>query len=169
MGCRLYVAKKYVVEYSHYGEFNWQQEEFRNLMDALGIELCGESSSGELWNFEVSKEDWRRGMETLKSDKDNEEINQALQSIGKTREDMLGIMETYLEESDPDYDWLEFCFLRYNSAVLGGRRILYNPLWSYFQTIQALFWIHLWEDLRILSWIYYVVRLEIKIYPSCYL
>ena len=111
MGCRLYVAKKYVVEYSHYGEFNWQQEEFRNLMDALGIELCGESSSGELWNFEVSKEDWRRGMETLKSDKDNEEINQALQSIGKTREDMLGIMETYLEESDPDYDWLEFCFL----------------------------------------------------------
>ena len=111
MGCRLYVAKKYVVEYSGYGEFNWQQEEFRTLMGALGIELCADSGGGEQWSFEVSKEDWRRGMETLKSDKDNEEINQALQSIGKTREDMLGIMETYLEESDPDYDWLEFCFL----------------------------------------------------------
>ena len=111
MGCKLYVAKKYVVEYSGYGEFNWQQEEFRNLMDALGIELCGESESGELWSFEVSKEDWKRGMETLKSGKDDEEILQALQSLGKTREEMLEIMGTYLEESDPNYDWLEFCFL----------------------------------------------------------
>lgn len=111
MGCRLYVAKKYIVEYSSYGEFNWQQEEFRNLMDALEIELCGDSGGGELWSFEVSKEDWERGMETLKSVKDNEEINQALQSLGKTREEMLGIMETYLRESDPDYDWLEFSYL----------------------------------------------------------
>ena len=111
MGCRLYVAKKYVVEYSGYGEFNWQQEEFRNLMEALGIELYGESDGGNHWSFEVHKEDWRRGMETLKSDKDNAEINQALQSIGKTREAMLGIMETYLEESDPDYEWLEFSYL----------------------------------------------------------
>ena len=111
MGCRLYVAKTYVVEYGGYGEFNWQQEEFRNLMDALGIELCSDSGGGELWNFEVSKEDWKRGMETLKSGKDDEEILQALQSLGKTRGEMIGIMETYLEESDPNYDWLEFCFL----------------------------------------------------------
>lgn len=111
MGCRLYVAKKYVVEYSGYGEFNWQQEEFRNLMDALEIELCSDSGGGELWSFEVSKEDWERGMETLKSYKDDEDITQALQSLGKTREEMAGIMETYLRESDPDYDWLEFCYL----------------------------------------------------------
>lgn len=111
MGCKLYVARKYVVEYSGYGEFNWQQEEFGNLMEALGIDLCGESGSGELWSFEVSKENWERGMETLKSDKENEAIDQALESLGKTREEMLGIMETYLRESDPDYEWLEFCFL----------------------------------------------------------
>ena len=111
MGCRLYVAKKYVVEYSGYGEFNWQQEEFRMLMNSLEIELCSESGGGELWSFEVSKEDWERGMETLKSDKENEEINQALQSLGKTREEMLEIMGTYLEESDPDYEWLEFSYL----------------------------------------------------------
>ena len=111
MGCKLYVAKKYVVEYSGYGEFNWQQEEFRTLMEALGIELCADTGGGELWSFEVSKEDWQRGMETLKSDKENEETNQALQSLGKTREEMVGIMETYLEESDPDYDWLEFSYL----------------------------------------------------------
>ena len=111
MGCKLYVAKKYVVEYSGYGEFNWQQEEFRSLMEALGIELCGESESGELWSFEVSKEDWECGMETLKSDKENEEITQVLKSLGKSREEMLGIMETYLEESDPDYEWLEFSYL----------------------------------------------------------
>ena len=111
MGYRLYVAKKYVVEYSSYGEFNWQQEEFRNLMDALEIELCADSGGGELWSFEVSKGDWERGMETLKSYKDDEDITQALQSLGKTREEMVGIMETYLRESDPDYDWLEFCYL----------------------------------------------------------
>ena len=111
MGCKLYVARKYVVEYSGHGEFNWQQEEFGNLMEALGIDLCGESGSGELWSFEVSKENWERGMETLKSDKENEAIDQALGSLGKTREEVLGIMETYLRESDPDYEWLEFCFL----------------------------------------------------------
>ena len=111
MGCKLYVAKKYVVEYSGYCEFNWQQEEFRTLMEALGIELCADTGGGELWNFEVSKEDWQRGMEALKSDKDNGAITQALQSLEKTREEMVGIMETYLEESDPDYDWLEFSYL----------------------------------------------------------
>ena len=111
MGCKLYVAKKYVVEYSGYGEFNWQQEEFRNLMEALEIELCADTGGGELWSFEVSKEDWKQGMKTLKSDKDNAAINRVLQSLGKTREEMLGIMETYLRESDPDYEWLEFCFL----------------------------------------------------------
>lgn len=110
MGCRLYVAKKYVVEYSGYGEFNWQQEEFRTLMNSLDIELCGDSG-GELCSFEVSKENWERGMETLKSYKNDEDITRALQSLGKTREEMVGIMETYLRESDPDYDWLEFCYL----------------------------------------------------------
>ena len=92
MGCRLYVAKKYVVEYSGYGEFNWQQEEFRMLMNSLEIELCSESGGGELWSFEVSKEDWERGMGILKSYKDDEDITQALQSLGKTREEMAGIM-----------------------------------------------------------------------------
>ena len=111
MGCRLYVAKKYVVEYSGYGEFNWQQEEFRTLMNSLEIELCSESGGEELWCFEVSKEDWERGMGILKSYKDDEDITQALQSLGKTREEMVGIMETYLRESDPDYDWLEFYYL----------------------------------------------------------
>ena len=111
MGCRLYVAKKYVVEYSGYGEFNWQQEEFRDLMEALGIELCADSGDGELWSFEVSKENWERGMEILKSDKENEAIDQTLKSLCKSREEMLGIMETYLKESDPDYEWLEFSYL----------------------------------------------------------
>ena len=67
MGCKLYVAKKYVVEYSSYGEFNWQQEEFRTLMEALEIELCADTGGGELWSFEVSKKNWERGMEILKS------------------------------------------------------------------------------------------------------
>ena len=43
MGCRLHVAKTYIVKYSDYEEFNWQQEEFRNLMDALEIPVAGES------------------------------------------------------------------------------------------------------------------------------
>ena len=36
--------------------------------------------------------------------------NRALQSLGKTGEEMLGIMETYLKEGDPDFDYLEFSF-----------------------------------------------------------
>ena len=41
MGCRLHVAKTYIVKYSDYEEINWQQEEFRNLMDALEIPVAG--------------------------------------------------------------------------------------------------------------------------------
>lgn len=107
MGCRLHVAKTYIVKYSDYEEFNWQQEEFRNLMDALEIPVAGES---EIRDFEIAKEDWKKGMGTLAADEDNEEITLALESLGKTKEEMLGIMETYLKESDPDFDWLEFSF-----------------------------------------------------------
>ena len=49
-------------------------------------------------------------MEILAADGGNEEITLALESLGKTKEEMLGIMETYLKESDPDFDWLEFSF-----------------------------------------------------------
>lgn len=110
MGNRLHVAKTYIVEYSDYEEFNWQQEGFRNLMDALEIELCGESWYGEIWDFEIAKEDWEKGMEKLRAGEGNREINRALQSLGKTGEEMLGIMETYLKEGDPDFDYLEFSF-----------------------------------------------------------
>ena len=110
MGNRLHVAKTYIVEYSDYEEFNWQQEGFRNLMDALEIELCGETWCGEIWDFEIAKEDWEKGMERLRIDEGNRGINRALQSLGKTGGEMLEIMETYLKESDPDFDYLEFSF-----------------------------------------------------------
>lgn len=110
MGNRLHVAKTYIVEYSDYEEFNWQQEGFRNLMNALEIELCGETWCGEIWDFEIAKEDWEKGMERLRIDEGNREINRALQSLGKTGGEMLEIMETYLKESDPDFDYLEFSF-----------------------------------------------------------
>lgn len=110
MGNRLHVAKTYIVKYSDYEEFNWKQEEFRDLMDVLEIPVTGESWCGEIWNFEIAKEDWERGMERLKLDEDSQEITQSLQSLGKTKEEMLGIMETYLTESDPGFEWLEFSF-----------------------------------------------------------
>ena len=79
-------------------------------MDALEIPVAGESWYGEIRDFEIAKEDWKKGMETLAADGGNEEITLALESLGKTKAEMLGIMENYLKESDPDFDWLEFSF-----------------------------------------------------------
>ena len=98
MSKRLHVAKKYEIQYAEISCFNWQISEFHDFLD-----------------FEVSKTDWLKGIDTLRNykklDEDaREDIDEALTALDYKREEIIEIMEKYLEQSDPNYAWLEFCF-----------------------------------------------------------
>lgn len=112
MGKRLYVAKKYDVQYADIAYFNWHIAEFHDLLDALDVYYTGETWDDD---FEISKTDWEKGIDTLRNyrkldESARESIDEALKVLGYKREEVLKIMEKYLEKADPTYEWLEFCF-----------------------------------------------------------
>lgn len=112
MGNRLHVCKKHIIEYGDTAYFNYQNEEFHQLMDALGIEYTGESIDDE---FEIQREDFERGLWKLKnikslSEREQEEIEDAVRNLNLSFSDLIGILEKYLEESDPNNDYIAFSF-----------------------------------------------------------
>lgn len=109
MGKRLHVAKEYKVRYSHYERFNWKCEEFAHLMNILGINFISGREDEGVWEFEVTKEDWREGMRMLEDDED-EAIDEALERLEIDRVDALDIFETYYDEAESDSDFMNFCF-----------------------------------------------------------
>lgn len=117
MGNRLHVARKYVVEYSTYENFNWKSQEFHNFLQAADIEICGTDRCIDPcpWDFEISKGDWVAGIDRLRninalSEGHQAEINEALNDLGTTLPDMIAIMEQYLQDADPNWEYLEFAF-----------------------------------------------------------
>lgn len=112
MGNRLHVAKKHTVEYGDAEYFNYQNEEFHDLMDALEVEYTGESFDDE---FEIQREDFERGLWKLKnirflSEQEQEGIEDAVRNLNLSFSDLIGILEKYLEESDPSNDYMAFSF-----------------------------------------------------------
>lgn len=83
MGKRLYVAKKYRIEYGSVENYNWKIDEFHHLLSALDIEYTGEESDDE---FEVETNDFFNGLYLLKhlNEQDNEiqeEIKEAISEL----------------------------------------------------------------------------------------
>lgn len=112
MGKRLHIARKYEVEWTDSAYFNWKIEEFHNLMDALEMYYTGETWDDE---FEVSKEDWQKGIDTLRNydslDADEREtIDEALEPLEYGREEVIGIMEHLMEQSEKDWNFIECSF-----------------------------------------------------------
>lgn len=112
MGQRLHVAKKYEIEYSSSFGFNYKVVEFHNLLTALDI-----SYNGESWDdaVEVNREDFRQGLEKLKSyDKLNAEvrtkIDEALNELDEPVEKIIEIMEKLLTESDQENEYMLLAF-----------------------------------------------------------
>ena len=113
MGLRLYVAKTYKVEFDYGIAFNYKVSEFHDLLNALEIPYSGES-----WDerFDVNKEDWLAGLETLKDynqlDKDQQNsISTALKDCECTLEEAIELFQGYYDSADPEHDYLEFQFL----------------------------------------------------------
>lgn len=112
MGNRLHICKKHVIEYGDAEYFNYQCEEFHQLMDALEVEYTEESFDED---FEIQREDFERGLWKLKNiqlltEREQEEIEDAARNLNLSFSDLIGILDKYLEESDPNNDYMVFSF-----------------------------------------------------------
>ena len=113
MGLRLYVAKKYEVEYGDKCGFNWKVGELHNLLGALDVYYTGEEWDNE---FAVPKSDLREGIEKLKNldslpEMERENIEDTLNEMEYTADEVVKLFEGYLAEAEPKRDYLYFAFI----------------------------------------------------------
>ena len=113
MGYRLHVAREYKVEYAPGDAFNYKVEEFHDFLSACGAEYTGEIFDAD---FEVSKEDWIRMIEKLKNldsindAREKADIRKCIADLESTAEEVIRMLEYYLENSDPENDFLHLSF-----------------------------------------------------------
>ena len=113
MGHRLHVAKKYDVEYSLADNFNYEVEEFHDLLSSLDVSYTGDSYDNQ---FEVSKEEWKRGIDKLKNlpnletAEEKEDIESALKDLREPLPEIIDFMELLYEKADPKHDFMVLSF-----------------------------------------------------------
>ena len=86
--------------------------EFHNLLSACDVEYSGDEFDSD---FEVSKEEWRKAIDKLKhlhdlDDDKREEITGAIEDLASTTDEVIHMMEYYLEHGDPDIDYLHLSY-----------------------------------------------------------
>ena len=112
MGYRLHVAKKYEVEYALGDAFNYKCSEFHNFLSACGAEYTGEEWDSD---FEVTKEDWKKAIHMLKclydlDEDEREEIKGAIDDMGSTTDEVIHMLEYYLDKAEPNSDYLHLSY-----------------------------------------------------------
>ena len=112
MGYRLHIAKVYKVEYALGDAFNYKCEEFHNLLSACDATYTGESYESD---FEVTKEDWRKVIDKLRhlydlDDNEREEIKGAVDDLASTTDEVIRMLEYYLDNAEPASDYLHLSF-----------------------------------------------------------
>ena len=112
MGYRLHVAKKYEVEYALGDAFNYKCSEFHNFLS-----VCGAEYTGEEWDsdFEVTKDDWQKVIDKLKHlydlpEDERDEIKGAVDDLASTTDEVIHMLEYYLENAEPDSNFLHLAF-----------------------------------------------------------
>lgn len=102
MGNRLHVATEYKVEYSLDRFFNYKMDELFDLLSALDVDIDWRDYNFDGEEFEVSKEMWVSGIEKLKTDTTNKTINEAIEKMEESREELIDIFEYLLRTGDPE-------------------------------------------------------------------
>ena len=133
MGYRMHVVKV-KEEYGNSEAFNHSGENFADMLDALGCDCHGQDDwCGD--QFECLKSKYNDAILIVKyhvkygisdqttlenigidPERDNEidlddaadAIEECCEECGYTKEQLLEIMEDYLEEADPEWDWIKF-------------------------------------------------------------
>ena len=112
MGHRLHVAKKYVVEYATSASFSYEVEAFHDLLSSLDVDYTGESWDDQ---FDVTKEDWQKGINKLKNlpnleTEEKEDIESALKDLREPLPEIIDFMELLYEKADPKHDFMVLSF-----------------------------------------------------------
>ena len=112
MGHRLHVAKTYIVEYALPDNFNYEVTEFHDLLKSLDVDYTGESWDDQ---FEVTKEDWQKGIDKLKNlpnleTEEKEDIESALKDLREPLPEIIDFMELLYEKADPKHDFMVLSF-----------------------------------------------------------
>ena len=112
MGYRLHCAKLYKVEYALGDAFNYKVEEFHSLLSACDATYTGESYDAD---FEVMKEDWKKVIDKLKHlydlpEDERDEIKGAIDDLGSTTDEVIHMLEYFLESAEPNSDYLHLAF-----------------------------------------------------------
>jgi hypothetical protein len=87
-------------------------EEFHSLLSACDATYTGESWESE---FEVTKEDWLKVIDKLKNlnnleEDERDEIRGSVDDLASTTDEVVSMMEYYLENGDPNNDYLHLSF-----------------------------------------------------------
>lgn len=113
MGKRVHVAKRYEVEWGETADFNWSDETFIDILNALGADVARDGNGGD--DFEVSLSDYYDAIANLRvyiSDPhlltESDDIAAGLNGLGMTAEELLDTMQRYLDEADVRDCWLHF-------------------------------------------------------------
>lgn len=113
MGNRLYVAKKYQVEYADLEAFNYKCFELYKLLEACNVHYTGEFCNS---SFEVSKKDWKKmiaminSLDSMKNKKRKATISKCLIELECSPNEIVMLLKEYLANSDPDNDLMFLCF-----------------------------------------------------------
>ena len=113
MGKSVHVAKRYEIERGQTADFNWSDEEFIDILTALGADVSRDGKDGD--EFEVGLSDYYDAIEHLRvyiSDPhlltESDNIAAGLYGLGMTAEVLLYTMQRYLDEADVRDGWLHF-------------------------------------------------------------
>ena len=113
MGRSVHVAKRYEVEWGETADFNWGDEWFIDILNALGADVVRDGEYSD--NFEVGLFGYYDAIENLRvyiSDphllNESDDIAAGLYRLGMTAEELLDTMRRYLDEADVRDGWLHF-------------------------------------------------------------
>lgn len=116
MGHRLHSAKKYVVEYSDFGNFNYCQDSINPIIEILAetdVFFCADCL--ECANtIDANKELLLANVDKIINPDDSwpymEELNEILEGADAelTREYIHGALKELIEEADPNRDYVHF-------------------------------------------------------------
>lgn len=124
MGKRVRVVSRQE-KYGDREDFNWKQEEFKNLLDTLGCSVHEEDPEGYCDRWECQKEEFKQAIQNLKDYSNgvfkseewaSEDVASALHELSYDEGRDLSIdptsvintMEKYLEECDKKSCWIIF-------------------------------------------------------------
>lgn len=117
MGKRVHVAKRYEVEYGSTEAFNWAQDKFVGVLNALGCSAYeyGSEDDNTAGGFEVPADDYKDAVENLAvyiSDPtlldESDDIRECLEKLGMTADELLKTMKDYQQEADTRDGYLHF-------------------------------------------------------------